>query len=243
MNRQQIKLLAITAMTIDHIALVFVPSSSILYYVMRLIGRLTAPLMAFMLTEGYRHTRSRSRYLLRLVIFALISQSFYFRLAFGRAPESILEYCTHWNVMLSLTIGLLVMILFDSEKIQTAPSMILLGVLISLAHFCDWSYLIPVWTIIFFCYYDRDKKKMTVFFVLASVTLQTLLYLKEYDSFALSSFQYGTLFSLIPISMYNGQRGNVRHKNLNRWFFYVYYPAHMLMLYMLSWENACSFLC
>ena len=49
MNRQQIKLLAITAMTIDHIALVFVPSGSILYYVMRLIGRLTAPLMTFML--------------------------------------------------------------------------------------------------------------------------------------------------------------------------------------------------
>jgi hypothetical protein len=38
MNRQQIKLLAITAMTIDHIALVFVPSGSILYYVMRLSG-------------------------------------------------------------------------------------------------------------------------------------------------------------------------------------------------------------
>ncbi len=46
MNRQQIKLLAITAMTIDHIVLVFVPSGSLLYFVMRLIGRLTAPHMA-----------------------------------------------------------------------------------------------------------------------------------------------------------------------------------------------------
>ena len=220
-------------MTLDHIALVFVPSGSILYYLMRLIGRLTAPLMVFMLTEGYRYTRSRSRYLLRLVIFALISQPFYFRLAFGRAPESIMEYCTHWNVMLSLAIVLLIMMLFDSN-IKSCTSIVLLGCLISLAHFCDWSYLIPAWTIIFFCYYEHDKKKMAVFFVLTSMTLQTLLYLKEFDSFALFSFQYGTLLALIPISMYNGQRGNVRYKDLNQWFFYVYYPAHMIVLLVIQ---------
>jgi len=229
MNRQQIKLLAIAAMTIDHIALVFVTSGSLLYYEMRLIGRLTAPLMAFMLTEGYRYTRSRSQYLLRLVIFALISQPFYFRLAFGRAPESILEYCTHWNVMLSLAIGLLIMMLFDSI-IHSCMSIVLLGCLTSLAHFCDWSYLIPAWTIIFFCYYERYKKKMAVFFVLASVALQTLVYCNQFDSFATFSFQFGTLHSLIPIMFYNGEHGNVRHNSLNRWFFYVYYPAHMVVL-------------
>ena len=110
----------------------------------------------------------------------------------------------------------------------------LLGCLISLAHFCDWSYLIPAWTIIFFCYYERDKKKMMVFFALASVTLQTLIFCRQFDSFALFSFQYGTLLALIPISMYNGQRGNVRHKNLNHWFFYVYYPAHMVVLLVMQ---------
>lgn len=233
MNRQQIKLLAIAAMTIDHIALVFVPSDSILYYVMRLIGRLTAPLMAFMLTEGYRHTRSRSKYLLRLVIFALISQPFYFRLAFGRAPESILEYCTHWNVMLSLAFGLLIMMLFDSY-IHSCMSIVLLGVLISLAHFCDWSYLIPAWTIIFFCYYKRDTPIMIILFGMASVTLQTLVYCKQFDSFAAFSFQFGTLLALIPIMLYNGKRGTVRHEHLNRWFFYIYYPVHMVVLLVLQ---------
>lgn len=229
MNRQQIKLLAIAAMTIDHIALVFVPSSSILYYVMRLIGRLTAPLMAFMLAEGYRYTRSRSRYLLRLVIFALISQPFYFRLAFGHAPESLLEYCTHWNIMLSFAIGLLVMMLFDSS-IHSCMSIVLLGSLISLAHFCDWSYLIPAWTIIFFCCYARDNKRMALHFVLALVVLQTLIWLPQYESFAEFSYQYGTLLALIPISMYNGDRGNIRHESLKRWFFYIYYPAHIVVL-------------
>ena len=41
---------------------------------------------------------------------------------------------------------------------------------------------------------------------------------------------YGTLLALIPIMLYNGERGNVRHNSLNRWFFYVYYPVHMLVL-------------
>ena len=34
--------------------------------------------------------------------------------------------------------------------------------------------------------------------------------------------------------MYNGQRGNVRHKNLNRWFFYIYYPVHMVLLLVIQ---------
>lgn len=234
LSATDLKILAIIAMTVDHTAFLLVDAHSLLYYYMRMIGRLTAPIMVFLLTEGYRHTRNRKKYLARLFMFAGISQPIYFLFLHGRMPENAADFSLHWNVMFTLAIGLLVMILFDSEKIQTAPSLILLGILISLAHFGDWSYLIPAWTIIFFCYYKRDTKKMIVLFALVSVTLQTLVYLKEFDSFALFSFQYSTLFSLIPISMYNGQRGNVRHKNLNRWFFYVYYPAHMVVLLIIQ---------
>ena len=230
LSATDLKILAIIAMTVDHTAFLLVDQHSLLYYFMRMFGRLTAPIMVFLLTEGYRHTHNRKKYLARLFMFAGISQPVYFLFFYGKMPDSAAPFLMHWNVMFTLAIGLLVMILFDSEKIQTAPSLILLGVLISLAHFGDWSYLIPAWTIIFFCYYKRNNRKMIVLYTLASVTLQTLLYLKEFDSFALFSFQYGTLLALRPISMYNGQRGNVRHKNLNRWFFYVYYPAHMVVL-------------
>ena len=220
-------------MTVDHIALAFLPKDSILYYMMRLFGRLAAPIMTFLLTEGYRHTRSRKKYFRRLVIFAGISQPIYFLFVFGRAQLNLLEYLTHWNVMMSLAIGLLIMVLFDC-RIQSCTSIVLLGCLISLAHFCDWSYLIPAWTIIFFCYYERDKKKMMAFFALASITLQTLVYCRQFDSFASIYFQFGTLQALIPISMYNGQCGNVRHKNLNRWFYYVFYPTHMIVLLVIQ---------
>ena len=232
MNRNQIKMLAIAAMTIDHIALVFVSSDSLLYYVMRLFGRITAPIMAFMLAEGYRYTRSRSRYLLRLVAFALISQPFYYRLAFDRAPIGWLDFCMHWNVMFSLTIALLSFMILESN-LQTVLRLILTGCCVSLAQFGDWSFMIPIWTIIFHVFRNDDRKK-TLLFALASVVLQIMIWLPLYDSFVHFSFQLGTLLALIPISMYNGRSGNIRHKNLNRWFFYVYYPAHMAVLLVIQ---------
>ena len=230
MNRQQLKWIAIIAMTLDHIAYLFLDQNSLLYYFMRMFGRLTAPIMVFLLTEGYRHTRNRNKYLARLFIFAGISQPVYFMFLYGRMPENAAEFLFHWNVMFTLGLGFLVMMLFDSTRIQTLPSLILLDVLIALAHCGDWSYLIPSWTIIFFCNYKRDTRKMIVLFVVASVTLQTLVYAEQYDSLASFSFQYGTLFALIPIMLYNGERGTVRYEKLNRWFFYVYYPAHMVLL-------------
>ena len=135
--------------------------------------------------------------------------------------------------MLSLAIGLLIMTLFDS-RITSCMCIVLLGVLISLAHFSDWSYLIPAWTIIFFCYYARDNTEMAVLFVFASIVLQTLIWLPQYKSFASFSFQFGTLFSLIPIMLYNGECDNFRLEKLNRWFFYMYYPLHIIGLLVIQ---------
>ena len=232
MNRNQIKMLAIAAMTIDHIALVFVAPDSLVYYLMRLFGRITAPIMAFMLAEGFRYTRSRSRYLLRLTAFTLISQPFYYRLAFDRAPTGWLDICLHWNVMFSLAVALLSLMILESD-LPTISRLILTGCCVSLSQFGDWSFMIPIWTIIFHVFRDDDRKK-TLLFALASVVLQTMIWLPQYDSLAHFSYQLGTLLVLIPISMYNRQCGTVRHKKLNRWFFYVYYPVHIVVLLVIQ---------
>ena len=223
-----LKLLAIIAMTVDHTALVFVPEGSLLYYFMRMFGRLTAPIMAFFIAEGFQHTRSRKKYLLRLAAFALISQPVYYMMNFGQLPDSPLNMIGNWNVMLSLALALLCLIVLES-KLPETPRLILVAVLISLGTFADWSLMIPVWTVIFYVF-RKDFQKKAILFAVASVVLQTVIFAKYFDSFLLFTFHYGTLLALIPISLYNGERGSVRHKNLNRWFFYVYYPAHMLVL-------------
>ena len=93
--------------------------------------------------------------------------------------------------------------------------------------------MIPGWAIIFHVFGDDDRKRMLLF-ALVSVVLQTLIWLPQSDDFASFSFQFGTLQALIPISMYNGQCGNVRHKNLNWWFYYVFYPTHMIVLLVIQ---------
>ena len=218
-------------MTVDHIALLFFSAGTLPYYLMRLFGRLAAPIMTYLLVEGFRHTKNRKKYFRRLICFAAVSQPVYFLFMYNRMPENALEYLLHWNVLFTLAVALLVLMLFDSQKIQTVPSLILLAILISLSHFGDWSYLIPAWAIIFLCR-KNSFQTMAILYAITSAVLGTLIFLKQFESFAVFSFQYGTVFALIPISLYNGERG-VRHKELNRWFFYVYYPAHMLVLVVL----------
>ena len=70
----QLKLIAITAMLIDHLAWYYVDLDTGLGQLLHMVGRLTAPIMCFFIAEGYRHTRSLRRYAARLAVFALISQ-------------------------------------------------------------------------------------------------------------------------------------------------------------------------
>ena len=89
-----LKIIAIAAMTVDHIAAVFFPTE----LWMRLIGRLTMPIMAFFVAEGYKYTRSVKRYLLRLLIFASISQ----------VPFMVTFKSTNLNIMFTLAIAVLI---------------------------------------------------------------------------------------------------------------------------------------
>lgn len=223
-----LKLLAIIAMTVDHTALMFVPQDSILYYFMRMFGRLTAPIMAFFIAEGFQHTCSRKKYLLRLAVFGLISQPFFILMIFGKLPDSLLTCIVNWNVMVSLAIALLCLIVLESGLPET-PRLILIAVLISLGQLSDWSMMIPAWAVIFYIF-RKDFRKKAILFAAVSVVLQTILFAKNYDNLLMFTYQYGTLLALIPLWKYNGERGSVRHKKLNRWFFYAYYPAHMLVL-------------
>ena len=66
LSAHTLKIIAIIAMTIDHIAWAFVDACSAAGILMHLVGRLTAPIMCFFIAEGYAHTRNANRYALRL---------------------------------------------------------------------------------------------------------------------------------------------------------------------------------
>ena len=107
LNRTQLKYIAALAMLIDHIGAFFIPATTPIGALCRIIGRLTAPIMCFFLAEGYEHTRSKLKYGIRLLIFALVSQPFY---AYAHG-NTILD--TDFNMIFTLFLSFLVLWCFD----------------------------------------------------------------------------------------------------------------------------------
>ena len=101
-----LKIIALITMTCDHISYVIFKKFSYLNY----IGRIAFPIFAFQISEGYIHTKNLKKYLLRLFVFALISQAPYalYRSAFF-ASFSL-------NVFFTLFLGLIGIILFEMFK-------------------------------------------------------------------------------------------------------------------------------
>lgn len=129
-----LKIIAITSMIIDHIGVSMISrlpgitdkSGFIyaLYWICRLIGRMAFPIYIFLLVEGFTHTRSKTKYSIRLLIFAIVSE-----LPFDLALRGKLFDFKHQNVFLTLFIGLLVIWGIDSvrnrQNINKIPSGIL----------------------------------------------------------------------------------------------------------------------
>lgn len=210
-------------MTCDHYAYTFIDADSTEYYLLRLFGRLTAPIMAFMLTEGYKYTRSRKKYLSRLLALAILSQPIYYYFTFG-IPTNALSFLTNWSIIFSFAVSLLILCVKDNQNIKPSFKWILIVILISVSKFGDYGYLVPMWVLIYSSH--LSKKKKTVLFCTVSGLLLFLQYEKNYDSFCHFSFMLGAVFALIPIQFYNGQRGKIKIKHL----FYWYYPAHLIAL-------------
>ena len=74
LNRDTLKIIAAAAMLIDHIGWRFYPFINLKAQVFHVLGRITLPIMCLFLTEGYFYTRSKKRYGLRMLLFALLSQ-------------------------------------------------------------------------------------------------------------------------------------------------------------------------
>lgn len=240
-----LKLIAIIAMLIDHVGAVIVErmlvqrgmneftegeaamaffaanaSLLLLDVVLRLIGRIGFPIFCFLIIEGFGYTHNVKKYAGRLFLFALISE-IPFDLGFVGQPI----YWGYQNVFFTLLIGLLVMIGFrflENKKEWNKYLKIILYIIVlvigmALAAFMKTDYgAIGVLTIMVM-YLFRQKKALAS--GLGCVTLN-----------AMSLSEITAFFAMIPILFYNGKRG------LNiKWLFYVFYPAHILLLYLIAW--------
>ncbi len=223
LNRNQLKYIAILAMLIDHVAWCITSTTTPLGFVMHVIGRLTGPIMAFMLAEGYLHTRSIKKYGIRLFVFTLISW----------VPYSLFEARTWpaptFGVIYTLFLGLIALWVWDKTNLKVAWKVVIIVLLCAISIFGDWPIFDILWPLFFVIYRDDPKKKWTAFTIIAisEVLLIQLTVISSYHPFA-QVFQIGVFLVIPLLRAYNGKPGSL--DPFHKWFFYVFYPLHLLIL-------------
>jgi hypothetical protein len=223
-----IKLIAIVAMTIDHVALILFPRYSLDLPVlfMHIIGRLTAPIMIFFIVEGYYHTRNIKKYIFRLFFFAIISH-FAYAIAFGKNfipfKETVFD---ETSVMWTFGLGLLVLAVYKTEnqKIKNWQKQIIIWICLLAAFPADWS--TPAALAILYMGRNKGNFKKQMLWLVFFIAFYSTVY------FIFVNKVYGLIQMLIVLAIpilyqYNGQRGNWKGM---KWFFYIYYPAHLIIL-------------
>lgn len=220
----QLKLIALLTMTVDHIGLFFIPANSMLYIISRMIGRLAMPIFAWMIAEGCRYTKNRLRYLLTLSGFGIFSQ----------AVEYVFQNSLHMCILITFSLSVvLISVLDDSLKKKNFWTLCLLGgTFLTVCYICvflpgdiphlafDVDYgiygvLLPV-----LIYMGRSKREKLLLAAMGLVPM----------AIHYGWLQWFSLGSLLLLALYNGQRGRAKLKYL----FYIYYPAHIGVFALLA---------
>lgn len=226
-----LKLIATASMIVDHMAWCFVDQGSWLGQLMHVLGRISAPIMCFLVAEGYARTHSLWGYIRRLITFAFLSQIPFTLFIYGKIALFPL------NMLFTLTLGLLAICTHD--KIQCRFFRFLaLGAIMMTAMYGDWSF----WAILFclsFHVFRDDFRRQCISLSLLAVCLVALESLMDMQvglglitALQRNLFQLGIVGCLPLISEYGGSRGGTPY---GRWFFYLFYPLHLLVLGILRW--------
>ncbi|MBQ2668186.1 MAG: hypothetical protein IJF56_06130 [Clostridia bacterium] len=215
MSALMLKLIALITMIIDHVGVIFFPQ----YIWLRYIGRLSMPIYAFLLVQGYKHTRSFTRYVIRLAVFALLSEVPY-DLLFRR---TWLEFGNQ-NILFTLLTALLVMKLLDasakSRNIFLFLAALCVGILPYFLHFDYGVYGV----LAVLCFFLFQKYRG-----IDAISYSALTY--GYYMYYGNATQLWSIASVLPVLLYNGKRGRVSLKYL----FYAAYPVHLLLLYAIRY--------
>ncbi|MBR4863032.1 MAG: conjugal transfer protein TraX [Oscillospiraceae bacterium] len=236
LNSNAVKLIAIIAMTIDHIAWMVFPGypHSWLPLLLHTIGRITCPIMCYFIAEGYHHTKNISRYTFRLFAFAFISHFAYIYASADFVDwRSFLPFyyggiLNQTSVMWSLAWGLVMLRVADSEKVKE-PLKPLLIILICLITFpSDWSCIASLCILAFGT--SRGNLKVQMLWMIFYVALYAAVYALALD-LVYGLLQMAVIFAIPVIMLYNGKRGqNQRLNEIMKYAFYLYYPLHLFLI-------------
>lgn len=231
LTRETIKYIAMFTMLLNHISFIFMESGKFWAEVFIDIGYFTAGVMCYFLVEGFRYTHSRKRYAMRLFLFAVISEIPYC-LAFD---YSLTLSAFRANMIFTLFLCFLILCVKEYVKMKEwQNSLILLLGMVSVIS--DWALMAPVFTLLFSWAGEERRKKKTAFVMSASVYGAFSFFgglgrfpLGRNLVYMLGSMTGIVLSGVVILYFYNGKQTK-RGRKFSKWFFYLFYPVHLLIL-------------
>lgn len=211
LNGNVLKIIAMISMFLDHLGMIFFPDIDIF----RIIGRISFPIYAYLISEGCKYTKNRKLYFLRIFGLGVLCSIVFM----------IVERYVYMCVLITFSLSILIIYLIDyvRESFQTRLILLLLS-LVAVRILCkyveiDYGFfgmLVPVMV-----YIANSKKfKLALFSIsLISVTISSL---------ETNPLQIYCLISIIFVALYNGERGKLNLKK----FFYLFYPVHLALLWI-----------
>lgn len=225
-------IIAMTLMLMDHLWATLLPAREWLTYA----GRVAFPIFAFMAVEGYFHTRSFKKYILRMLLFAVLSE-----IPFDLMYGGTWFYPVHQNVLWTFLLGLLGVWLMEQVRKKGKTWMYLLvcvlvvpaGLVLGTLCMVDY-YGVGVLTVFVF-YFLHGRKwwcflgQLAALYWLNVELLGGLMYPVQLFGMEFELCQQGlALLALIPIWLYRGRQGY--HSKPFQYLCYAFYPVHMLLL-------------
>lgn len=241
LNSNELKLVAIIAMTVDHIAWAMFdgyPTAPLPIF-MHIIGRLTCPIMCYFIAEGYHYTKNINKYTFRLFAFAFISHFTYIFASNAFVdfksfiPFYYGDFLNQTSVMWSLAWGLVMQRIADSKKIKLTCKVLLVILICIITLPSDWSCIASLCIMAIGTNRNNLKKQMA--WMIFYVALYSLVYFFAIDK-VYGVLQMGVILSIPIIAMYNGNRGkNEKINKFMKWFFYIFYPAHLFVIGLINY--------
>lgn len=215
-----LKIIVIMAMFVDHASTWLVSWGSMLDIALHSYGRLVAPVMSYLIVDGYFHTSNVKKYLARLFLLAAVSHFpyvMYFDIPWWQATSVI------WG----LTLGLIALIATQRPELSFWQKSLVVLVCCALSWTANWNYITVLWIVFFGIYRGQFNKQMMSFALIG-----LLLYVVP--GVAKLGWEYvyraGVLLAIPLLALYNGQRG--RKSRLIQWGFYAFYPLHLVSLHL-----------
>lgn len=216
-----LKNIAIVAMFFDHLFAVFVAHESLAGSLLRITGRIVAPIMCYLVAEGFAHTSNIKRYLIRMFVFSAISHFpyvMYFNLPWWKATGVI------WGLFL----GLLALTIVKKTSLPMPVKILSVIVCCLLAYPADWNWIGVLWVLFFGLFQGNFKMQMLSFSVIG---IFAFLIPTIHNSGWPHAFQFGIFLAIPLLYLYNGKQG--KKNKFTKWVFYCFYPAHLIFLEIL----------